>query len=124
MAGGLNPPPEVLAEWAVKANYVNPETRGNGIPTMEMILLAICFAVVALRVYTRAFVTKSFGWDDALIIFNMLPLTGMAISLFLGKHILVLLFCLSADISKLYAIMVGTVMCMMCQSTCSTEPGR
>jgi hypothetical protein len=86
MAGGLKPPPEVLAEWATKANYVNPETRGDGIPTMEMILLAICFAVVALRVYTRTFVTKSFGWDDALIVFNMLPLTGMAISLYLGTY--------------------------------------
>ena len=58
-------------EWAAKANYVNPETRGDEIPLMEMILLAICYVVVALRLYTRTFVTKSFGWDDALIIFNM-----------------------------------------------------
>lgn len=71
MAGGLHPPPELLAEWAAKANYVNPDTRGNGIPAMEMILLAICIVVVALRIYTRTFVTKSFGIDDALIIFNL-----------------------------------------------------
>jgi len=71
MAGGLNPPPELLLEWAAKANYVNPETRGDGIPLMEIILLVICYVVVALRIYARTFVTKSFGWDDALIIFNM-----------------------------------------------------
>ena len=49
MAGGLKPPPELLLEWAAKANYVNPETRGDGIPLMEMILLAICYVVVAFE---------------------------------------------------------------------------
>jgi hypothetical protein len=65
-------PPEVLAEWAQKANPLSPaETQGNGIPTMEVVLLAACFIIVSLRVYIRVFQTKSFGWDDALVIFSL-----------------------------------------------------
>jgi hypothetical protein len=71
MPGGLHPPEALLLEWAAKANYVNPVTRGNGIPVMEVILLVLCVLIVALRVYTRAFLTKSFGVDDALVIFNL-----------------------------------------------------
>jgi hypothetical protein len=38
---------------------------------MEIVLLAVCYAVVALRIWTRFFLSKSFGYDDALIIFNL-----------------------------------------------------
>ena len=67
----LQPPPEVIVEFLSKANYVNPETRGEGIVVMEIVLLVLCFIVVALRVWTRAFQSKSFGIDDVLIIFNL-----------------------------------------------------
>ena len=69
--GGLHPPPEVVAEFLAKANYVDPETRGEEIAIMEIVLLVACFVVVALRVYARAFQSKSFGIDDVLIIFNL-----------------------------------------------------
>jgi hypothetical protein len=66
------PPPAVLAEWAQLANPVDPrETQGGGIPAMEVALTILCFIVVGLRVYIRIFQTKSFGLDDALIIFNL-----------------------------------------------------
>ncbi|KIW06153.1 uncharacterized protein PV09_03315 [Verruconis gallopava] len=84
MAGGIHPPPEVIAEWAAKANYVNPETRGGGIVAMEIVLLIACFLVVALRIYTRIFQSRTYGWDDTVIIFNLIPLTGMAVSLCLA----------------------------------------
>jgi hypothetical protein len=71
MAGGLHPPPEVVAEWLLKANYVNPETRGGEVIIMEIILLVACYIIVALRVWARAFNAKNFGIDDALIIFNL-----------------------------------------------------
>ena len=65
-------PREVLLEWSTKANPLNPaETQGEGIPIMEVVLLVACYVIVGLRVYIRVFQTKSFGWDDALVIFSM-----------------------------------------------------
>jgi hypothetical protein len=77
MPGGIHPPPEVVASW--KPNYVNPETRGGNIVVMEIILLAASYIIVALRIWTRIFQSKSFGWDDGLIIFNLVK--GMFIAL-------------------------------------------
>ena len=82
MAGGLHPPANVVATW--KPNYINPDTHGQHIVVIEILLLVLCFIVVAVRVYTRACLLKTFGWNDGLIIFNLLPLTAMAISLCLG----------------------------------------
>ena len=66
------PPPEVLAQWAQLANPLNPrEVRGMGLRIAEVVLTVLCFIVVAPRVYIRVFQTKNFGWDDALIIFNL-----------------------------------------------------
>ena len=69
MPGGLDPPPEVIASW--KPNYVNPELQGEGIVYMEIALTVLCFLVVGLRIYTRVFLSKSYGWDDTVIIFNL-----------------------------------------------------
>lgn len=69
------PPPAVLADWAQKVNPASPrETQGGGLPAMEVALTILCFLVVGLRVYIRIFQTKSFGLDDALIIFNLVCL--------------------------------------------------
>jgi hypothetical protein len=67
MGGGPHPPPEVFFSW--KPNYVNPERRGQTeIVVQEALLLSLCVITVALRIYTRKFLAKNFGWDDALII--------------------------------------------------------
>ena len=66
------PPPEVLAGWAQLANPFNPqEVRGMSLPIATIVLLILCFIVVSLRIYIRVFQTKNFGWDDGLIIFNL-----------------------------------------------------
>lgn len=54
----IDPPPGVIP------NFVNPESRMQG-----LIVTAICFTVIAgicvcLRMYTRMFLTRSVGWDD------------------------------------------------------------
>ena len=86
MSAHLRPPPEVLAEWQLLANPENPsETLGNTIPNMEITLLVLSFLVVALRVYIRTVQTRSFGWDDGVVVFNLIPLTGMAVSMILGE---------------------------------------
>lgn len=63
------PPTDVLISW--KPNYIDPVTKGNGVMIMEIVLSAICFIVVGLRVWGRMCLTKSFGLDDAVIIFNL-----------------------------------------------------
>ena len=40
-------------------------------PIATIVLLILCFIVVSLRIYIRVFQTKNFGWDDGLIIFNL-----------------------------------------------------
>jgi hypothetical protein len=70
MPGGVNPPMEVVLAWP-QPNYANPVTHGKGVVVMEGALLALCYIIVALRVYTRAFQARNFGIDDALIVFNL-----------------------------------------------------
>lgn len=70
MGGGVDPPMEVVFSWP-KPNYINPETRGNAVVILEGVLLALCYIIVALRVYTRAIQARNFGIDDALIVFNL-----------------------------------------------------
>jgi hypothetical protein len=49
-------------------NYVNPETRGNGLIILNSIFLGIATVFIVLRICSRCFVRKWFGIDDILII--------------------------------------------------------
>lgn len=49
-------------------NYVNPETRGNGVTILNSIFLAFATIFIALRICSRCFVRKWFGLDDVFII--------------------------------------------------------
>jgi hypothetical protein len=69
MPGGVHPPNSVIASW--RSNYNNPESRGNGIVIAEITMLVCCYFIVGLRVWTRSFLSKSFGIDDVLICFNL-----------------------------------------------------
>jgi hypothetical protein len=73
MPGGVNPPMEIVLSWP-QANYINPDTHGNGVVFMEGFLLGLCYIIVSLRVYTRAIQARNFGIDDALICFNLVRL--------------------------------------------------
>ena len=55
-------------------NYVNPETRGHGLTVLNSIFLALATIFVALRICSRLFVRKWFGWDDVLIILGFVGL--------------------------------------------------
>jgi hypothetical protein len=63
MGGGVDPPVEVVLSWP-KANYIDPQTRGNGVVVLNGVLLALCYIVVALRVYTRAVGGTTVPHDD------------------------------------------------------------
>jgi hypothetical protein len=72
MPGGIHPPFSVILSW--KPNYVNPENRGWGVVILVSVLLILTYIVVCMRIWARFRLLKNSGIDDALIIFNMVPL--------------------------------------------------
>lgn len=45
-------------------NFVNPPSIGYQQTMTNIVVLVIMIIVVALRLYTRIFIVKSFGYDD------------------------------------------------------------
>jgi hypothetical protein len=45
-------------------NFINPESRAWVAQTVIVLGVAFVVMFVALRIYQRGFVTRSFGWDD------------------------------------------------------------
>ena len=78
----LHPPLSVVETWT--PNYTNPVTGGESVLVVIAVLGALGYVVVALRLWARFVVAKNAGIDDALIIFNMVPLTGFAVAIYLG----------------------------------------
>ncbi|KAF2404042.1 hypothetical protein EJ06DRAFT_505542 [Trichodelitschia bisporula] len=83
MPGGLYPPLDLIFSWT--PNYVNPETRGWSLVILVCVLLGLVYIVVGLRLYARFILTKNSGLDDYFIIFNLVPLTGLAVALCLSS---------------------------------------
>ena len=79
----LHPPLSVVATW--QPNFINPETGGTDVIVVVAVLLALGYIVVAMRLWARFVMAKNAGIDDALILFNMVPLTGMAVCIWLGE---------------------------------------
>lgn len=46
------------------SNFVNPPSIGNQQTATNIVVLIIMVVVVLLRLYTRAFIVKSVGYDD------------------------------------------------------------
>ncbi|KAK1999935.1 integral membrane protein [Colletotrichum falcatum] len=72
------PPVEVILSWP-PPNYDNPETRGPANQIVALSLLGIATIVLAIRVYTRRYISNSFSWDDILIILASIPATGFVV---------------------------------------------
>jgi hypothetical protein len=47
-------------------NFVNPPSIGYQQTTTNIVVLVIMIVVVVLRLYTRIFIVKSFGYDDCM----------------------------------------------------------
>jgi hypothetical protein len=61
--------PELLAHANILSpNYENPETRGNALTILNSVFLSFAAIFIGLRLYTRMFVRKWFGWDDVFIV--------------------------------------------------------
>ena len=61
------PPPEVIASWP-EPNYENPRSQGPAAEITVYILTGIVTIMIAIRMYTRIHITKSFGMDDAFML--------------------------------------------------------
>ncbi|KAI1619107.1 hypothetical protein EDD36DRAFT_50452 [Exophiala viscosa] len=56
-------------------NYIDPPTRGS--PSLFVVMMVIATIVVALRIYSRRFVTKSLGLDDGFLVAGWFLSIGM-----------------------------------------------
>lgn len=61
------PPLSIILSWPAP-NYTNPQTRGDALLIVMIIFSILVFLAVTGRLYTRIFVKKWFGWDDAMIV--------------------------------------------------------
>ena len=61
------PPLEVIASWPLP-NYDDPITRGPAPIIFNLVLFPLVCFFIALRMYTRLCISKSFGLDDWLIL--------------------------------------------------------
>src|SRR4051794_31081888 len=59
--------PAEMAKWPTP-NYVNPDSRMGMLYGFEIPLIVVTSIAVGLRMYTRAFLTRSIGADDWLML--------------------------------------------------------
>ncbi|KAF2656699.1 hypothetical protein K491DRAFT_691741 [Lophiostoma macrostomum CBS 122681] len=64
-------PPDVLLSWPT-ANYIDPVTRGPALVIVNSIFIALVVIVASLRLYTRLFIKRWFGSDDACIVLALI----------------------------------------------------
>ena len=72
------PPLSVMETWPTP-NYVDPVTRGSALLIFNATFLPLVVFILAIRTYTRIHISKSFGWDDFLIILAAIPTTIYAV---------------------------------------------
>ncbi|KAH8654975.1 hypothetical protein BGZ60DRAFT_532605 [Tricladium varicosporioides] len=64
-------PPEVLAQYpamkpplGVKSNFINPPSQQPALIILNAVFLALMVIVVAIRLYSKARILRTIGWDD------------------------------------------------------------
>lgn len=45
-------------------NFVNPETRAPAVVAIAVVCLSLMWPISLLRLYTKIWINRSFGWDD------------------------------------------------------------
>lgn len=61
------PPVAVIESWP-PSNYENPDTTGDANIVISAVFVPLVYAIIAVRCYTRLRISRSFGWDDWLIL--------------------------------------------------------
>ncbi|QDS72116.1 hypothetical protein FKW77_003736 [Venturia effusa] len=77
-------PAEVIAKWP-PANYINPETRGNTVVIVNIVLMSLVAFVVSLRLYVRIYLLRWFGLDDVFIIIALIATAGFTTCMILAN---------------------------------------
>ncbi len=73
------PPIEVLLSWP-PPNYVDPkDVRGPQLLIITFVLFPIALISVALRTFTRLYISKSFGADDWFLLVAVVPTAACAV---------------------------------------------
>lgn len=72
------PPAEVLLTWPTP-NYVSPDVRGPQLLIITFVLFPIALATVVLRIFTRLYISKSFGADDWFLLAAVIPTFACAV---------------------------------------------
>jgi hypothetical protein len=68
------------------ANYDNPHTRGPALLIINSIFLVLCTVFVALRMYTRIHLVRTFGWDDVSLLVGFVFAVGLAANVMLANN--------------------------------------
>ena len=63
-------------DWPVP-NYVNPERYGPSLFIVHGVFYPIVLAMLAIRIYTRLYISKCFGLDDLLALFSMVSISKL-----------------------------------------------
>jgi len=72
------PTAEVLLSWPTP-NYEHPSAkRGNELLIITCVIYPIALLMVAVRMYTRIHISRSFGIDDVLLLLAIPPATAVA----------------------------------------------
>ncbi|KAK0118629.1 hypothetical protein ONS95_007513 [Cadophora gregata] len=72
------PPTSVIISWP-RPNYKDPVTTGPATVITTCIFYPMVCIIIGLRCYTRLRISRSFGWDDWLILTAMVPTTAFMI---------------------------------------------
>lgn len=85
---GFFPPPP-----GVKANFINPEQNTAGLVPLIGVFVPMSTIFLCLRLYTKARIIRTFGWEDVFITFawmcnvSIMGLFLAGLKLGLGRHI-------------------------------------
>lgn len=67
------PPTSVILSWP-RPNYKDPVTTGPANVIITCIFYPLVCIIIGIRCYTRLRISRSFGWDDWLILGAMVGL--------------------------------------------------
>jgi hypothetical protein len=78
-----DPSPDVMASWP-SPNFVNPITQGPALNVIAIFFLLLAYLFVGLRIYVRAYLLRSFGADDWLMVICLVPALALAITAYMS----------------------------------------
>ncbi|KAI5807329.1 hypothetical protein DFH27DRAFT_650850 [Peziza echinospora] len=80
-----DPPKEVVESWP-KPNYINPESQGQHLRKVVIILSIFATIFVCMRVYVRRIMLNSIGIDDILMVLAFLLTLTLATAVSVGTN--------------------------------------